>query len=101
MRAAPSWWCGIAWCYITPGPVTGRLVFGGHRQREGHPWLLERDLHLAVELLPVVVELHDALRFGRHPEFVKLVGQITYSKEIRCWLEFDCLFVSIGQLFLV
>ena len=89
MCAAPSWSCGIARCYVTPGSATSRLVFGGAHQCEGHPGLLERGLHLAVELLPVVVELHDALRFGRHPELVKLVGQVTYGEETRCWLESD------------
>ena len=74
-------WNRVALQRPSRSALAGRLVFGGHGQSEGHAGLPEQDLHLAVELLPVVVELHDALRFGRHPELVKLIGQVTYGEE--------------------
>lgn len=57
------------------------LVFvGGDSQYKGHIWVLQVSLDYAVELFPVLIELHDAFRFFGHPEFIKFICQITWKR---------------------
>lgn len=65
------------------GGASRGVALGPSGQHEGGAGLPQGRLHLAVELLPVLVELHDALGLGRHPELVELVGQITYGGGVR------------------
>lgn len=60
------------------GIIHEPLVFvRANSQCEGHIWVLEMSLDSVMELFSVLVELHDAFWFLRHPEFIKFICQIT------------------------
>lgn len=44
---------------------------------------LKLTFDLVVELLPVAIELHDALRLLFQPELIKLICQVTCQQETR------------------
>lgn len=57
------------------------LLVHGHDERDLRHLKLTFDL--VVELLPVAIELHDALRLLFQPELIKLIRQVTCQHDMK------------------
>ncbi len=69
------------------------LLVHGHDERDLRHLKLTFDL--VVELLPVAIELHDALRLLFQPELIKLIRQVTcQQKTVETWHEKKLLFTE-------